>query len=81
MRYLLPLFVGLATLCIGTQIHAYEAHTVHEKRDPAQSSKWVKLQAVPETYNLTVRIGLKQSNLDNAHVYMQDVLVSTCYSP
>ena len=78
MRALLCLSVmviGLAALCTGAVGAPRGSYVVHEKRDSVPST-WVNLGPVAEDSNLTVRIGLKQSNLDNAHNYLRDMLVS-----
>ncbi|BDD60315.1 hypothetical protein MPDQ_004698 [Monascus purpureus] len=77
MRALLPLSVlasGLAALCRATPISARDSYVVHEKRDlSSTAAKWTNLGRLAADSDLTVRIGLKQSNLDNAHVYMRDI--------
>lgn len=78
MRALLRLSMmasGLAALCTGAIAAPRGSYVVHEKRDSVPST-WVNLGPVAEDSNLTVRIGLKQSNLDNAHNYLRDMLVS-----
>ncbi|OQN98397.1 hypothetical protein B0A48_15665 [Cryoendolithus antarcticus] len=46
-------------------------HVLHEKR--AESLSWVKVARVHEDVKLPMRIGLIQSNLDNAHDYLMKV--------
>ncbi|KAI4141846.1 MAG: hypothetical protein LQ340_007523 [Diploschistes diacapsis] len=47
-------------------------HSIHEKRE-VTSSRWVKRDRLPSDARLPIRIGLSQSNLDQAHKYLMDV--------
>lgn len=84
MRALLSLSVlasGLAALCRATPISARDSYVVHEKRDlSSTTAKWTNLGRLAADSDLMVRIGLKQSNLDNAHMYMRDMLVPSISS-
>ncbi|KAI0141705.1 putative protease S8 tripeptidyl peptidase I [Xylariaceae sp. FL1272] len=69
------LFPHLARLlCAAGLTAAYlnEPHNVHEER-AEHSSRWVRRGRVPAFKRLPVRIGLTQSNLDNAPDYLLDV--------
>jgi tripeptidyl-peptidase-1 len=54
---------------------AYVSHVIHEKRDAVQR-RWVRGNAVDPDHVLPVRIGLKQSNLENGMDYLLEVYVS-----
>ncbi|ORY58836.1 putative protease S8 tripeptidyl peptidase I [Pseudomassariella vexata] len=53
----------------------YEHHAIHEKRS-GSSPRWIKRDRVPSNKRLPVRIGLTQSNLDNAAEYLLDLWTS-----
>jgi tripeptidyl-peptidase-1 len=48
-------------------------HVVHEKRDAASSKQWVKRENLSSTAVLTMRIGLKQRNLDCGHDFLKEM--------
>lgn len=73
MRVLFFLPLGIALASSVADIHA-RSHVLHEKRETAPSG-WLNLGRVDPASNLVVRIGLSQSNLDQAHGYLMDVLV------
>lgn len=56
-------------------IAAPDTHAVHEKRDISSpfSSRWVKRSRVEEHRKLPVRIGLAQSNLEDAHYHLMRI--------
>ena len=53
-----------ALLTAAAAVSAPSAHTLHEKRD-APLQKWAKLSKVKRDVTLPVRIGLRQTNVDN----------------
>ena len=66
-----------AVLCLGLSpivggLPAPASHVVHEERDAA-SERWLKRDRVPSHAILPVRVGLMQSNLDNAHEHLMDI--------
>ena len=69
-RNLLPV-VLLLTVALGGALST-EAHIVLEKRDGI-SARWHKLGRVRPAAILPVRIGLAQSNVNEAHDFLMDV--------
>lgn len=66
---------GLSLLSIVSLVAALPApdtHVVHEERIDTPE-RWVKRDRVPSNARLPVRIGLVQSNLENAHEHLLDV--------
>lgn len=49
-------------------------HVVHERRT-STPARWQKTRRVTGTEHVLVRIGLTQSNLDNAYEYLMNVYV------
>ena len=65
----------LATLCLcalAVALPGPASHVLHEERDAAPA-RWMKRNRVPPRAILPVRIGLVQSNIDNAHEHLMDV--------
>ena len=52
--------------------HFNAPHVLHEKREVLQP-KWVKRDAVVAGRTLPVRIGMTQSNIDQAHSMLMEV--------
>ncbi|OAA56409.1 Peptidase S8/S53, subtilisin/kexin/sedolisin [Cordyceps fumosorosea ARSEF 2679] len=52
---------------------AQPRYVVHEKRDGAAKSKFVRRDAVPSNGSIQVRMALKQRNLENGMEYLMDV--------
>lgn len=73
---LLNLFAvaGLVTSVVAT-VAVPDTHAVHEKRDVSSplSSRWTKRSRVEQHRKLPVRIGLAQSNLDEAHEHLMRI--------
>ena len=64
---------GLAlAAAIVNALPASSSHIVHERRDSLHP-RWLKRDRVPSHKKLPMRIGLTQSNLDQAHDYLMDV--------
>ncbi|OTA67118.1 hypothetical protein K449DRAFT_455218 [Hypoxylon sp. EC38] len=63
--------VLVAALTIATPAPRSD-HVLHEKRETT-SKVWIKRDAVSPKMSLPMRIGLKQSNLDNGHNLLMDV--------
>ncbi|KAI1331621.1 putative protease S8 tripeptidyl peptidase I [Xylariaceae sp. FL0255] len=63
-----------ALVAVASAVTAYvnEEHNIHEERATI-SSRWVKKGRVPPSKRLPVRIGLVQSNLDEAADYLLDI--------
>lgn len=59
-------FVGLCAIAVNALPASSSLHVLHEKRD-SLSSAWVKADRVHGDVKLPMRIGLTQSNLDQAH--------------
>ncbi len=79
MREMRSLLIAAVSFGFCTAAAAVPAtHAVHERRE-VESSRWVKRGRVPSVRKLPVRIGLAQSNLENAHEYLMQV--SDPYSP
>lgn len=76
MRAFFSLSVGLALAALTTASPTYPRadKVVHEVRNP-KASNWNAVDRVDPKAPLTVRIGLKQSNLDKAAEYIADVYV------
>ncbi|KAH9831685.1 protease S8 tripeptidyl peptidase I protein [Teratosphaeria destructans] len=70
MKLTLPSIVSLAVLSWARA--APETHAVHERRE-STPARWTKLGRVPSHVSLPMRVGLAQTNLDNAHEYLMDV--------
>ena len=68
----------LAVAAIGNTAPAPSSHVVHEARDRIHP-RWTKLDRVASHMKLPMRIGLKQSNLDRADDFLEDI--SDPYSP
>ena len=58
------LAVAGALAAVASALSTPSTHVVHEKRGAAPKN-WVKLSKVNSEAKLPMRIGLKQSNLDN----------------
>ncbi|KAE9374533.1 aorsin [Stipitochalara longipes BDJ] len=61
----LGLFLALASTAQTAALPQF--HVVHEKRDLASSTQWVKREKLAPTTNFPLRIGLTQSNLHRGH--------------
>jgi tripeptidyl-peptidase-1 len=73
MRYQLILAAAAAfSVSVAALPHLNAPHVIHEKREVLHP-KWVKRSAVVEGRTLPVRIGMTQSNLDQAHSLLMDV--------
>lgn len=70
MRLLLPLLATVAVL--GDCSAIPHSHAVHEKRD-SHSTRWTNIGRAPANKVLPMRIGLAQSNLDDAHNYLTEI--------
>lgn len=66
------LSTALAFAATVTALAVPDTHVVHEERE-STSSRWIKRDRVKSHAKMPVRIGLAQSNLDNAHDYLMDV--------
>jgi tripeptidyl-peptidase-1 len=64
--------LALYLSAFAVALPAPASHVVHEERDEIPS-RWIKRDRVPAHAKLPVRIGLTQSNLDNAHEHLFDV--------
>ena len=64
--------VVLSLFSIATSLPAPASHVVHEERDDIPH-RWIKLDRVSKRAKLPVRIGLTQSNLDDAHEHLLSV--------
>ncbi|TVY25147.1 Tripeptidyl-peptidase sed1 [Lachnellula hyalina] len=49
------------------------SHSLHERHLPHWESQWTKRSKVPDTQILPMRIGLKQSNLEEGHDKLMDL--------
>lgn len=74
MRLPLLTLLGVAALA-NSAVAAPSSHTLHERRDVSSplSSRWTKRSRVQEHRKLPVRIGLAQSNLDEAHDHLMKI--------
>lgn len=64
--------VALSLLAFSVALPAPASHVIHEERDETPA-RWIRRDRVPADAKLPVRIGLTQSNLDNAHEHLFDV--------
>ena len=58
--------------CLASANPVSPVHVVHEKRD-SHPARWEKRHRVMSDSILPVRVGMVQSNLDNAHDFLMDV--------
>ena len=73
MRFHLILAAATAFgLSVAALPHFNAPHVVHEKREVLQP-RWIERDAVVEGRTLPVRIGMTQSNMDQAHSILMDV--------
>ena len=70
------IYAALAATAV-TAASVPRSHVVHEEREVI-SSRWVKRDRVRPDALLPVRIGLAQSNLEQAHEYLMDVSHPRC---
>lgn len=60
--------VALAAVAAASPVSSSK-HAVHERRETT-STRWVKRDRIEPASLLPLRIGLTQSNLDNAHEHL-----------
>ena len=65
--------IGLALSAFATAAPTSAPHVVHEERDVVSDDRWMRLGRVPSHARFPVRVGLTQSNLDDAHEHLIDV--------
>ncbi len=53
--------------------HVPASHALHERHLPHRSRHWTKRDKVPNDAILPMRIGLKQSNLEEGHLMLLDM--------
>lgn len=68
-----PLSIPSATESIKRNVPG--THVLHERHQPSLQSKWVKRAKIDKGMVLPVRIGLRQSNLDEGHSRLMDMCV------
>jgi tripeptidyl-peptidase I len=71
MRFQYLTVAALGALPISSALPS-PGHSIHEKRD-ISNANWVKRDRIEKDIVLPVRIGLSQSNLDDAHKYLMEV--------
>ena len=52
---------------------APSSHVVHETLEKRHVESWTRIERADATANLPMRIGLKQSNLDQGHQLLMDM--------
>jgi tripeptidyl-peptidase I len=70
--HILSFLLGALSVCAVQGAVITTSHVVHEKRH-APPLKWVKRDRISSEAILPMRVGLRQSNLENAHSYLMDV--------
>jgi len=76
MQFLRFAVVSALTLGVTAAPHPIN-HVVHERRESVPKA-WVKRSRMEPTASLPVRIGMTQSNMDNAHELLMEVYVPPC---
>ena len=72
--FLHTIILSAALICAVTAVPS-PRHVLHERRD-FEDETWIRRREVPAGKKLPVRIGMTQSNLDNAHDLLMEMFAS-----